>query len=399
MTWNEQANSMLKVWTEAQKTMWESWYTTLQNISTPTGISGGGVLEQWQKLAAQGLQNWTGSAEPTAKNVSRQLVAAQSTMMQFLDMTTKAWSIMMPKLDAGQDWPNVLSNYIEEFRKQAGNPAQFAQISQDIGSVWLTALQQSQTLGQPWVKLWQQTPGLLGAAAAGEGATAVIDLNRTYWDAYNQTVAKFVGSPSTGFTRELEKKFARGAAISAKLQQASQDYNLLVADAWSGIYEQVLKDMMKRAEEGKPIESIRDLVRLWTTAADQSFDKVFRDPKYAEVQGRFVSSYMEYRISEQEIVEEFLKYSHIPTRSEVDEAHRNIHDLRKEVKVLKKALNFKKPAEAHHQEHHAEANTEANASSSAAKTIARSTVRATKKSSGSSTSTRKKSSSSVDSKS
>jgi hypothetical protein len=36
-----------------------------------------------------------------------------------------------------------------------------------------------------------------------------------------------------------------------------------------------------------------------------------------------------------------LKATYVPTRSEMDEAHRNVYELRKEVKALKKALNQK----------------------------------------------------------
>jgi hypothetical protein len=36
-----------------------------------------------------------------------------------------------------------------------------------------------------------------------------------------------------------------------------------------------------------------------------------------------------------------MKATYVPTRSEMDEAHRNIYELRKEVKALKKALNQK----------------------------------------------------------
>jgi class III poly(R)-hydroxyalkanoic acid synthase PhaE subunit len=146
-----------------------------------------------------------------------------------------------------------------------------------------------------------------------------------------------IGSPGVGFTRELEEKFSRAYQAWQKARQAMDEYQMLMADGWSGVMEQVLREMMNRAEKGQPVESIRDLIRLWTTAADKSFDRVFRSERYSEVQGQFLSTYMEYRIEEQKVFEEIMKYSYIPTRSEMDEAHRNIYELRKEVKMLKKA--------------------------------------------------------------
>lgn len=79
-------------------------------------------------------------------------------------------------------------------------------------------------------------------------------------------------------------------------------------------------------------------MRLWTETADASLEKVFRSEHYVNIQGRLFDAAMNYRLREQEVVELVLKTGYVPTRSEVDEAHRNIYELRKEVKALKKAL-------------------------------------------------------------
>jgi class III poly(R)-hydroxyalkanoic acid synthase PhaE subunit len=339
MTWSKQADSMMNVWTEAQKKMWESWYQTTQQMSG-TNMSGMGMYDQWQQMAANWLETFTANAEPTAKNVSRQMVASQATMMRFLEMTTKAWSSMIPKLEQGQQWDTVLNDYMEQFRKQLLDPAAMMQATQSGTTMWQTYFQQMQTMMKPWSTPMMQTPMLMGTAFAGEGSGSIIELTRMYWDAYNKTAGQFVGMPGVGFTREIEETFAKGYAAWTNARQAMDEYQLLINEAWSGVMEEVLKDMMTRAEKGTPITTVRDLIKLWTGAADRSFDTVFRSDKYAEVQGKFVSTYMEYRVSEQAMMEAMLKYTHFPTRGEVDEAHRNIYELRKEVKLLKKAMKI-----------------------------------------------------------
>jgi class III poly(R)-hydroxyalkanoic acid synthase PhaE subunit len=341
MTWSEQADSTMKVWTEAQKKMWENWYEMAQNFSNPGAMfSGMGMYDQWQKMASQWVEAISANSDPSAQNLSRQFVASQASMMRFLELTTRAWSVMMPKLEAGEDWQKVLSDYMEQFRKQMLDPSQMMQAAQNTTTMWMDYMQSMQSAMLPWMKSMQQAPSIFGSAMLSpNGGAEMIDLTRMFWDSYDQTVGKLVGMPSVGFTRELEKKMAAGYQAWSKARQAMDEYQMLVLDGWSGVMEQVLREMMDRAEKGKPVESVRDLVRLWTTAADKSFDQVFRSERYAEVQGRFVSSYMDYRVKEQAIVDEMLKYSHIPTRSEMDEAHRNVYELRKEVKALKKAMS------------------------------------------------------------
>jgi len=349
---------MMNVWTEAQKALWESWSNVMQGgMTNPatmfsgmfSGMPNTGMFDQWQKMATQGMNAWMGDSEPAAKNLSRQMVAAQATMMRFLEMTTRAWNTMLPKLEAGEDWQTVLNNYMTEFRKQmTPDVSQMMQASQGLGNLWQSYLQQFQATAQPWMRSTTNAPGFFGVAMAGEGAAALTDLTDMYWKAYEQTMGNMVNVPSVGFTRELEEKMAKGFAAWMKARQAMNDYMIVMSDGWNGVYEEVLKEMMNRAEQGKPIETVRDLVRMWTTVADRSFDQVFRSEKYSQVQGEFVSAYMEYRVHEQRIVDEMMKYSHFPTRTEMDEAHRNIYELRKEVKALKKQLNgaAKQPAAA-----------------------------------------------------
>jgi class III poly(R)-hydroxyalkanoic acid synthase PhaE subunit len=342
MTWNNQAESMMNMWTEAQKTLWQGWYDAVQAASTPAMFNPG-MLEEWRKMASQGVESWMGGADSTFGNVSRQFVASQAAMMQLLKFTTDAWQAMAPRLDAGQDWNTVMSNYAEQMRQQLfPNARGMAQTAQDATQTWNMYLQYMQNMAQPWMNVGQQAPGILGSMTPGSsGSKEMIELTKLTWDAYTQTLGRYTMSPAFGLTRELEEKISRAFAAWQEMQQASNDYQVLMADAWSGVFQQVLQEMKDRAEQGKPIESVRELMRLWLSAADQSFDRIFRTESYAEVQGRFVTNTMKYRIEEQKVVEEMMKATYVPTRSEMDEAHRNIYELRKEVKALKKALNQK----------------------------------------------------------
>ncbi len=343
MTWQEQAESVMKVWTEAQRTMWQGWYDAVQATSTPAMFNPG-IVEEWRKMAAQGMEMWTSNAEPMFKNVSGQLLASQTAMLQMLQFTANAWQSMAPKLEAGQDWSSVLSNYVEQMRQQMTMSAQdMTNTVQDSSQLWQMYMQRMQTMGQPWLNFSQQAPNLFsGAMAGGNGSLGNwTELTSLGWDAFGKTFGSMTLSPSFGLTRELEEKVAKGFAAWQEMQQASADYQLLMNNAWAGVFSGVLQEMKDRAEQDKPIESVRDLMRLWIDAADRSFDDLFRDDTYAKVQGRFVTATMKYRIEEQKVFDEMMKYGYIATRSEIDEANRRVYELRREVRALRKALNEK----------------------------------------------------------
>lgn len=340
MSWNEQTESMMKVWTEAQRKMWENWYDLMQVAPTPTLLPMT-MFDQWLKVSTQGSETWKSGTEAVSTNIYRQLLSSQNAMMRFLDLSTKAWRAMAPKLDSGEDWQSVLSEYTEQFRRQfIPDPTAMVQLSQDVGELWTLYLREVQGLSRPWFDSFQRVPGHIGEVFGGNGKSTseLIELTSLYWDAFERTFGRLLQSPGVGFAREFYEKLLKGFDAWLDFRRTSIEYQVVMADAWTKIFERVMQESIKRAEEDKPIQSLRDLIRLWTGVADETLADVFRSEAYVQAQGRLFTATMKYRMHEQDIVETFLKPGYIPTRSEVDEAHRNIYELRKEVKALKKAL-------------------------------------------------------------
>ena len=61
MNWTEQADTMMKAWTEAQKQMWSGWYDLAQSSSG--GQRGLGPMDPSYWLR-QGMEAWTKARPP-----------------------------------------------------------------------------------------------------------------------------------------------------------------------------------------------------------------------------------------------------------------------------------------------------------------------------------------------
>lgn len=339
MTWNEQVDSMVNVWSEAQKNMWESWYNLIR--TAPTSVTSyTGMMDQWRKLAEQSIDAWTAEAEPVSRRVSYQLLSSQSTMMRFLDLTSRAWKAIMPHVQDGQDWQSIMNEYSEQLRKQlTPDASMFLRASQDVTELWTLYLQELQALSRPWLSSLQRSPLHIGEAITGSGSgSELIEMTNLYWDAFERTFGRLLNSPSVGFSREINETVARAFDAWLDFRRTSYEYQGVLAGAWTSVFEEVMLNLVERSERDNPITSVRDLIRLWTDTADNSLEKIFRSEEYVDVQGRLMDTAMSYRIREQQLVELTMKTGYVPTRSEVDEAHRNIYELRKEVRALKKAL-------------------------------------------------------------
>lgn len=338
MQLSEQSETMAKALTEIQKQMWESWMGLMRAAPAPMPVSPA-MANQWREVATQAIKGWTTEAEQIAKDVGQRLVNTQDCVLRFLELSINSMNAIAPKVEAGEDWHAVLAKYTEQLREQFLLSPQGAQkATHDTGELWGLYLEQWQKLVQPWASSIQQAPWRVGQASTGDGS-ALVELMNLYGDAYERTFGRLIESPSLGHTRELNEDLLKGFASWMEYRQASFAYQVELGETWTRAFEEFIRSLITKTEKGETVQSLRQLLFQWIDVIDQVFAKAFRSDEYIRLQGHLLNTAMTYRVREREIVEAFLKTSHVPYRSEMDEAHRRIYHLRKEVKELKKALH------------------------------------------------------------
>ena len=335
--WSAQTSEMVRSWSEAQRTMLAAWMDMLQGSSQKTP-SFAEMAQEWQKLATQSLQAWSAATDPIIRTTAEQFIASQGLMLRFVDFTAKAWETTAPKIKSGEDWQAAIADTMEQLRQSwLGLPAQAEAITEDMDTLWELYLDQWRAFGQPWESVWNKAPGLLGRTAVGESA-ALFELSDSFQQAYQQTLGRLAGSPNLGIAREFISRLEQGFDAFMSLNLANIEYQAVMADIWDEAFKQFGEDLASLVEKDEKIESVRELILLWTRGAEQTFLKAFQTERYTLTQGKLLSATMHYRICQRRILEEFLESFDLPTRSEVDEAHRRIYELRKEVKALKKQV-------------------------------------------------------------
>jgi class III poly(R)-hydroxyalkanoic acid synthase PhaE subunit len=339
MDWVEYTKSMSEAWVEAQKALWETWAEAMSSKpKSATSASKPGMTDVWSQITQQSIEAWPAGAAPIARATTEQFFAVQETAIRFLDFSTRLWEAIGPKMQAGEDWTSTLEGYLEQFRK---GWIQFPEVAkgtaEDINSLWNDYLQQWQRFGQPWILAMQRAPEFFARMMTGD-STAYIGLSNLYREAYQGTFARLVASPGLGMTREFNEKFQLGFDAWVSWQLATLEYQGVVSEIWERAFKQFQEDLISLAEKGEQIETLRDFVLLWTRGAEQVFTDAFQTESYVLAQGQMLNAAMAYRVHEREIIEVFLNLYDLPTRSELDETHRRIYELRKEVKALKKAI-------------------------------------------------------------
>jgi class III poly(R)-hydroxyalkanoic acid synthase PhaE subunit len=169
-------------------------------------------------------------------------------------------------------------------------------------------------------------------------ASAVSEATNLYWDIYEKTFGSVLQSPSLGYTREFNNKLFKSFDAWINFSKASVDYQLVLVDVWLKAYEELTRELASSKEKDETIQNWQQFLQVWSSVFDRVFAQTFRSEDALEIQGKFLNSAMTYRLRQQQLMEVFLKMNDLPSRSEVDEIHRSIYELRKEIKSLKKSL-------------------------------------------------------------
>lgn len=302
--------------------------------------------DEWRRFAEQALATWTTRAEPVVKDVAEGMLLGQETVLRCAELMGEAWRSTAASMEAGNDWPAAVERFASQLRPGAGlSPDAVAAATADSAEMWRLYLETVGRMVGPWGESLRQTPGRVGPVLTGDHS-AFIQLTKLYWDAWEKTGGRLLESPGLGFTREFNEKLMRGFDAWIEHRRAVAEYHLIVNDAWVDAVTAVLHDLRRRAEQGKPVESLRDFTTLWTTVTDGKMEEAFRSEMYAEAQGRMLNAAMRYRQQERAIVDTFLKMTDVAARSELDEAFREIYLLRRELKALRREVEGFKHASA-----------------------------------------------------
>jgi class III poly(R)-hydroxyalkanoic acid synthase PhaE subunit len=204
----------------------------------------------------------------------------------------------------------------------------------DLWQIYVKGLQKLAQLGaESLQQLLKSDSGVVGSYTG-----SLIELNNLYWNLYEKTFGSVLQSPNLGYAREFNNKLLKGFDAWINFSKASFDYQVMLLDVWLKAFEELLRELASSDDKGKTVQDWQQLLQVWSRVFDREFAQSFRSEDAIEVQGNFLNSALTYKLYQQQLMEVFLKMYDLPTRSEMDEIHRSIYELRKEIKSLKKTL-------------------------------------------------------------
>lgn len=127
-----------------------------------------------------------------------------------------------------------------------------------------------------------------------------------------------------------EHRMAKLSERWIALQTASRAYEAVVGSAW------MVAGQRFAAENPGALEPAAAL-KLWLDTANTTMLETQRSPSFLETQRQLLRCSMEYLLAQREAVESAAEPAGLPTRTEIDDVHRTIHDLKRRLRTVERA--------------------------------------------------------------
>jgi len=193
-----------------------------------------------------------------------------------------------------------------------------------------------------WLEAWTSTLRDFSAASApAELAARLLDPRN--WlgvggAALEQPFETVLGLPRLADVPDLDRKLLGLLQCWAGVTQRSAEYGAIVAQVWMAAYADFLPALQGAASEGKPVGGGRELLDRWTATVNERLLKAQRSEDFLAAQRRLLDALLKSRAAEHELVEIGAKAMDLPTRGEMDDVHKTLHALKREVRQLKRRL-------------------------------------------------------------
>ncbi len=318
---------------------WTGWNEMMRQAASAGGTSG---FAQAPGFGATGF-SMPGFGAPAFAAPGFGATQAMPGMGGWQDMLAQ-WSRMAMAMGAQQprqpDLGSTLNDTLGRFQAQAGDwygrmqqlAAQVAgqgMSAADIAGKWKELLEQN---GEgAWLEMFRamQSPQAHGFEQWYEAVQPMLAGWRT-------EAKSMLGLPTMGLAREHQERLQKLMQAQLDYQDSLSAHNAALAQNAQQAYKNFEAKLAEHELPGSEITSGRALFDLWIDAAEDAFSEMALSPDYREVYGAMINAQMRLRQDVQREIENASAMVGIPTRTEIEAAHRKIAELERIVRRMQR---------------------------------------------------------------
>lgn len=217
-----------------------------------------------------------------------------------------------------RDWYGQMQQVAAQFAGQDSSPA-------DITQAWRDAIGASALAGSgsnPFVDMFKRMRG-----PGAHGIEEWLEQVQPYLQGFQQQGQRWQHMPAFGQYREHQERWQALQLALQEYQRCNNDHNQLMARCMQQAFEVFEGKLASHEEPGRQIASARALFDLWIDAAEEAYAQAALSEEFRHATGALTNAQMRLRAAIQLEVEHLTGLLGMPTRTEIDSAHRKIADL------------------------------------------------------------------------
>ena len=226
------------------------------------------------------------------------------------------------------------------FQAFAPDTKAFEAAHQDFSKLWSSASELSAALTKNLQGADRENPHVANMLAK------ILD-PRGWFSATNevdQTLQRMAEGPRLADLWNVERKFIAAFNAWVALHRHSLEHNKVMLEAWMRAAGAFAKMLNERANEGKALESWRAVLTLWVETANEVLLETQRSEAFLTTQRDLMKASSELRLAQQDLAELYSEMFGYPTRTELDDVHRTVTELRRELRAFKRQTRAPRPA-------------------------------------------------------
>jgi len=345
---------MASRWSAWQRDFWEKWVTTTiggteASQSLWQGNTVLDMLAAWQQTWSKSfLEPFLGEEpEGLGATVFKRLLDASTVYNSLLTFWARS-TMLLAQLTPGttpttEELKEIYDQWVKEYQSFMASlwGAYPSKDAEKTAKAYEGATAASAESGwrfmEPLLKNSEQLPEILARIARGD-AGASIELAGLFRKNYELTLGKALRAPFMGYAREFVER------VNQTLD-AYVHYNVALAQYFAPFYQSGMhaaEMVFQRLSEfgGKEVtpETFREFYRIWWTINEDVYRQMFGSEEFTKLLGEVLRQGFLFKKQLDELSDQIIQFTNLPTKQDMDEIYKTIYDLRKEVRWQRRTI-------------------------------------------------------------
>lgn len=250
----------------------------------------------------------------------------------FLDVQQKAGKAMADGMQALAS--GTLPALPDMSSEMSTTAADLARASQAMTSLWSAAT----ALSGAMAKI-SPDPGAPGDATVEAAFQKMVDPRAwmTGTGEMDEMLGRMVEGPRFADLGEIERLYAKVLHAWMTVRRRGLEHNAVTLEAWLAAGRQFSEELAGQTSAGGgQAPDAKVVMALWTETANKQLLETQHGERFLQTQAALIRATTDLRVAQQELVEHFGKRYGFPTRTELDDVHRTVTEMRRELRALRR---------------------------------------------------------------